>query len=170
MASARPANHKKILKILTDHKVDFIVIGGVCAVLNGAPIMTQDTDIVHSRAPENLDRLLLALQSIDAHYRFHPKKLFPTVSLLAASPGHHLFSTDEGPLDVLGTIDDDLDYDDLLPDTYLIKFSDGLEVRLLTLEKLIEIKEKTGRAKDRAVLFQLRSVLEERNKLRDKHE
>src|SRR5436190_24091100 len=100
MASVRPPNHKKILRILKDHEVNFIVIGGVCAVLNGVPIMTQDTDIVHSRTPENIDRLLSALQTIDAHYRFHPKKIAPTASLLAASPGHHLFLTTEGPLDV----------------------------------------------------------------------
>ncbi len=164
MAASRPPNYKKILELLTDNQVDFIVIGGVCAVLNGVPIMTLDLDIVPSRAPDNLQRLLQALQLIDAHYRHHPKKIVPTISLLAASPGHHLLATDHGPFDVLGTIDDDLDYGDLLPDTYVLKVSESMEVRLLTLEKLIEIKENTGRDKDRAMLPQLRYTLEERQK------
>ncbi len=107
MAASRPPNYKKILELLTDNQVDFIVIGGVCAVLNGVPIMTLDLDIVPARGPQNLERLLAVLQSIDAHYRHHPKKISPTLSLLAASPGHHFLATEHGPLDVLGTIDDD---------------------------------------------------------------
>jgi hypothetical protein len=43
-----------ILQTLADREVDFIVVGGVCAVLHGAPIMTFDLDVVHSRARDNL--------------------------------------------------------------------------------------------------------------------
>jgi hypothetical protein len=41
----------EILKILVSNEVDFIVIGGVCAVLHGAPVTTFDLDLVHSRVP-----------------------------------------------------------------------------------------------------------------------
>jgi hypothetical protein len=46
------------MQTLADHRVEFIVIGGVCAVLHGAPVTTFDLDVVHSRTPENLNRLL----------------------------------------------------------------------------------------------------------------
>jgi hypothetical protein len=44
-----------ILRTLSDYKVDFIVVGGVCAVLHGAPLATFDLDVVHCRSADNLD-------------------------------------------------------------------------------------------------------------------
>jgi len=80
----------EILKVLTDHKVDFIVVGGICAVLHGAPLTTFDLDLVHSRSPDNLDRLISALKELDAHYRGRgDERLTPEVAHLS-SPGHQL--------------------------------------------------------------------------------
>jgi len=42
------------LPVLIKHEVNFIIVGGICAVLHGAPVTTFDLDIVHSRSPENL--------------------------------------------------------------------------------------------------------------------
>ena len=100
---AKPVpNFLEILRVLTHYQVDFIVVGGVCAVLQGAPITTFDLDIVHSRKPENLDRLITALEALEAYYRVrHDLKLKPTLSHLS-SPGHQLLMTRYGPLDVLG--------------------------------------------------------------------
>ena len=47
-----------ILRALNGHHVDFIIVGGVDAVLQGAPIMTFDLDIVYSTDAANIDRLL----------------------------------------------------------------------------------------------------------------
>ena len=52
----------EIIRILSGHKVDFIIVGGVCAVLHGAPVTTFDLDLVHSRSQDNLNRLLSALE------------------------------------------------------------------------------------------------------------
>jgi hypothetical protein len=49
--------------------VDFIVVGGVGAVLQGAPISTFDLDRVHPRTRKNVDRLMVALELLDARYR-----------------------------------------------------------------------------------------------------
>jgi len=62
-------NFLEILKVLKEYQVEFIVVGGVCAVLHGAPISTFDLDLVHSRAPNNIDRLMVALKTLNAHYR-----------------------------------------------------------------------------------------------------
>src|SRR5262245_47380920 len=92
------------LQVLADHKVDCIVVGGVGAVLQGAPINTFDLDIVHSRTPENLDRLLAALQDLDAYYRGQGTRVIRPGRSHVASPGHQLLTTRTGPLDLLGTI------------------------------------------------------------------
>ena len=52
-----------VLQTLASHRVDFIVVGGVAAVLRGAPVSTFDLDLVHSTAPDNIGRLLAALES-----------------------------------------------------------------------------------------------------------
>ena len=57
----QPPRFKEALEVLGHHHVDFIVVGGVAAVLGGAPISTFDLDIVHDRAPANVARLLSAL-------------------------------------------------------------------------------------------------------------
>jgi hypothetical protein len=55
-------NFLSILRTLRKQKIDFIVVGGVGGVLQGAPITTFDLDVVHSRDPVNIERLLAALQ------------------------------------------------------------------------------------------------------------
>lgn len=56
-----------ILKILAAHEVEFIVVGGVSAVLQGAPIATFGLDLVHSREPRNIARLIEALKELGAY-------------------------------------------------------------------------------------------------------
>jgi hypothetical protein len=163
MANSSP-DFWAILQTLCDHQVDFIVVGGVCAVLHGAPLVTMDLDIVHSRTPENLDRLLSALQELGAYYRELPaRRLSPTHSHLA-SPGHQLLHTKAGSLDLLGTLNPGQGYEELLDKTVLFQVREGLTLRLLNLETLIALKEAAARDKDKAVLPILKRTLEERGK------
>jgi hypothetical protein len=153
--------------VLTDHQVAFLVVGGVSAVLQAAPVNTFDLDVVHSREPENLTRMLAALQSLDSYYRGQgTRRIKPGLSHLA-SPGHQLLSTRAGYLDVLGTVGAvgaERGYEELLPHTIEVDLGAGLRVRLLDLATLIELKEQAGRDKDKAVLPILRRTLEERQK------
>ena len=152
----------EIFRVLHEHRVEFIVVGGVCAVLHGAPITTFDLDLVHSRTPDNLKFLMNALMDLDAFYRGHPKQIKPDVESLA-SPGHHLLITRFGPLDLLGTIEKDLGYADLIGHSKKIQI-ENLAFRILSLEYLIEIKEETYREKDRLILPVLKHTLKEREK------
>jgi hypothetical protein len=156
--------YREVLRTLSIHKVDFVVVGGISAVLNGAPVNTFDLDIVHSRDPENIARLLKGLEELDAEYRYTGgRKLKPAESHLA-SKGHQLLITRFGPVDVLGTIGNNLSYEDLLPHTTEMFVTDVLKSRILNLETLIEIKEGLATEKDRAALPILRRTLEERRK------
>jgi hypothetical protein len=153
-----------ILEILAKHQVEFIVVGGVCAVLHGAPVATFDLDLVHSRAPANLDRLMVALKELDAHYRVPGRQdRTPDLTQLASS-GHQLLMTDSGPLDLLGEIGSGRGYDQLLDQCLEVKVGPALRLRILKLEALIKSKEETARDKDKAVLAILRCTLEEKSK------
>jgi len=58
----------QILKVLSRHEVEFILVGGLAATVQGAPVVTFDLDIVFLKTAENLARLLAALQELDARY------------------------------------------------------------------------------------------------------
>lgn len=49
--------------------IDLIVVGGAAAVIHGAPITTQDLDVVPAQDPDNLARLLAALQRLESRFR-----------------------------------------------------------------------------------------------------
>ena len=153
-----------ILKTLRSHRVDFVVVGGVCAVLHGAPLATFDLDVVHSREPHNLARLMAALEELDVHYRIPGRRDKKPGPSHLASAGHQLLMTRFGPLDLLGTIGQGHDYGQLLHETVELEIGGGLKVRVLSLERLVKTKEETGQEKDKAVLPVLRRLLEERAK------
>lgn len=156
-----------ILRTLTAHRVEFIVVGGVSAVLQGASLVTFDLDVVHSRAPENLQRLLAALGELDAHYRAQPeRRLAPAKSHLETG-GHQLLMTRYGPLDLLGEIGSGHGYDDLLHDAVDLELAPGVRVHVLGLRRLIEVKRETAGEKDLAVLPVLERTLEESRRVRD---
>jgi hypothetical protein len=144
----------------------FILVGGLAAAANGAPVNTLDIDVVHSRDPANIARVLPVLEALDAVFRMQPeRRLIPNASHLA-STSHLNLITRYGPLDLLGTIGRDLGYQDLVPHSVELHISEGLRIRVLDLETLIAIKEELGGEKDRAVLPILRRTLEEKRKAR----
>jgi hypothetical protein len=155
-------NFLEILRTLTRHKVEFLVVGGVAAVLQGAPLNTFDLDIVHARNVDNLGRLLAGLVELDAHYRIKPEERRRPDASHLASPGHQLLMTRFGPLDLLGSIGSRLDYEALLPETIEMETGIDLRLRVLNLETLIRVKEEVGGEKDRAVLPVLRRTLAEK--------
>jgi len=154
----------RVLESLARHDVRFIVVGGVAAVLQRVPVNTQDFDIVHDRRPDNVERLLLALAELDAVYRDDPRRLRPNESHLLGA-GAQLLRTERLDFDILGSIDDGKSYDDLLPDTDLIEVA-GCAIRVLTLERLIEVKRKLTRPKDKFMLMHLEATLDERSRMR----
>src|SRR6266545_3823956 len=103
---------ESLLTTLASSGVEFIVVGLLAAVAQGAPVTTHDLDIVHRRTPENIQRLVdVLVNTLDAQYRGRTDVLRPTTEILAG-PGHSL-KTRLGPLDVLGTIEGGRDYEAL---------------------------------------------------------
>jgi len=152
-----------LLTTLVDHEVEFIVVGGVAAVLHGAPVTTFDLDLVHARTSGNLGRLVSALVDLDAHYRGRgDQRLRPTAEHLS-STGHHLLMTRYGPLDILGTIGEEHDFDALLQHTCELMVG-KMRLRVISLEKLIAVKEEVGHEKDMMVLPTLKRTLDEKSR------
>jgi hypothetical protein len=156
------ARYLPLLRVLVAHDVEFVLVGGLAAVLQGAPIVTGDLDIVHRRTPENVAKLLAALRELEAVYRIDPRRLAPTEAHLSG-PGHALLSTKFCDLDVLGTIFADTSYEGLRDDALEFELGD-VTVQVLGLERLIQSKEYTARGKDLAALPALRATLAQSKK------
>jgi hypothetical protein len=154
-----------VLETLSKHGVGYILVGGVAAVLSGAPISTFDTDVLVEGSAENLTRLLAALREMDAGYReLAGRRLPPTEQRLTAT-GPQLFTTRFGNVDVMRSIGRGRTYDELLTRTRATPLR-GHSIRVLELEAVIQSKEEAGREKDRAVLPQLRETLRLRDERR----
>lgn len=141
--------------------VEFVVVGGMAAVLQAAPIVTEDLDIVHRRDPENVARLLSFLLSHGAYARFDlaNRRLPPKADALLGH-GHVNLQTDLGILDVLCELGEGEGYEEILADTFVLE-QDGFPLRVLGLSRLITVKGRAGRPKDRAVLPILVATLDE---------
>jgi len=150
---------QRIIRVLVSHDVDFVIVGALSAVLHGAPVSTFDIDIVHDRDDDNLDRLLDALDDLNARYRRPDDKVIRPDRQGMSGDGHHLLETDDGPLDVLGTIETNYDYTDLLDFAVELEFDES-PVQVLSLEKYLDFVEQSDRPGDQAKLAVLRETLD----------
>lgn len=147
-----------ILEGLLKAKIDFILVGGLAAVVQGAPVTTMDVDIVHSQSSENISRLFAFLKSIDAIYRRPDDKIIEPRKEDLVEMGHALFSTRLGPLDILAFIEEGKTYDDLIKHSLTINFR-GRAIRVLDIRTLIELKKSSKDAKDKQRLPVLEETL-----------
>lgn len=152
---------REILELLNKYEVEYIVVGGVAAVIQGAPITTFDLDALVRICDDNADRLSLALDELDAHYREHQSTIKPTKEDILAG-GHLLLLTRAGPLDVLGFVGDNDRYEDLIQMSSEVSMTIG-KFRVLDLEELVRQKMAMDRPKDRAMLEILEEVVRHRN-------
>jgi hypothetical protein len=129
----------RLLRELLVGEVDFILVGGLAAVAQGAPVTTFDVDIVHRRDDPNVDRLLDVLGRLNAHVREPANRRLPPSREALLGPGHSLLVTDLGPLDCLGVIERGLDYERLLGDSIELEF-EGKALRVVSLSTLVELK------------------------------
>lgn len=152
----------RILDLLVEANIEFVVVGMASAIAQGAPLNTLDLDIVHRRTPDNVERLLAVLTSLDAVYRTDSRNIRPGREALLG-PGHQLLRTRVGILDCLGVMSldgGDRTYDELLEHAITLRI-DGRDVRILSLAAYIRAKRAAGRPKDLAVLPVLEATLRE---------
>ncbi len=152
---------REILELLNKYQVEYIVVGGVAAVIRGAPVTTFDLDALIRVGEDNAKRLSLALDELDARYREHQSTVKPTKEDILAG-GHLLLLTRAGPLDVLGLIGDEIRYEDLLDKSSEVAMTVGT-FRVLDLDELIRQKKLSDRPKDRAMLELLEEALKQQD-------
>ncbi len=151
-----------LLETLLQSEVEFILVGGVAAIVHGSARLTFDIDLVYRRSHENNQRLVTALKDLQPYLRGAPAGLPFRWDLETIERGlNFTLSTSLGPLDLLAEIPGG-NYKVLLPHSEEIEIY-GLNCYCLSLEKLIEVKRAAGRPKDLETIAELEALLEERD-------
>jgi hypothetical protein len=107
---------------------------------------------------------MAVLDSLEAVYRIQPERRLRPAKSALMSAGHQNLITKHGPLDVLGSIGQGLNYENLLPHSTEMRITEKVRASILDLDMLIELKEQLGGEKDRAMLPILRRTLEEKRR------
>ena len=148
VASAADFRPVGLLRRLAAAQVDFVVIGGVAVVAHGYARATRDLDITYATDAENLERLGGVLLSLRARLRgvaddvpFVPDaRTLRRVQLLT-------LDTDDGSLDLLVDPTGAAPYAALRTRADRIEL-DGVEIRVVALDDLLDMKRAAGRPRD----------------------
>lgn len=137
-----------ILRLLREHEVRFVVIGGVAANARGSPMLTFDFDICYGRDRENVARLARALGEMGAIQRGVPEGLPNVVDeRLLWNGTNFTFQTIHGPFDCLGEPAGTRGFPDLVKNA-TEELIEGTRVLVASLEDLVRMKRAAGRPKD----------------------
>ena len=154
-----PNLFEEVIGRLTEAQVEFVIVGGVSAVLQGAPIITQDLDLCYRRQPENLSRLAKALAPLTPRLRGIPDDLPAVFDERTLQFGTNFtLRIGSEDLDLLAEMSGIGGYEQIVDqaDEMLVA---GFRVRVLSLEQLIATKEAANRPKDHLTLPLLKEVL-----------
>jgi hypothetical protein len=129
-----------MLQILLEEDVKFIVVGAYALAVHGYPRATGDLDIWIKPDSQNASKVLCCLKRFGAPlYSLTEKDLMEneTVFQIGVIPRR---------IDIITSITG-VEFDEAYDDCIKVQI-DGMEIPVLSLEKLIKNKEATGREKD----------------------
>ena len=156
----------QVIPPLVRANVDFILIGGMAAILHGSARVTFDVDLIYSRTLENIERLAAALAPYRPYLRdAEPNLPFAWDAKTISGGLNFALTTDLGDVDLFGEVAGSETYSDVLPDSFDVE-AFGVQFKCMDLPTLIRIKEAAGRPKDREALAELRVLLEEQKRMR----
>ncbi|MBI4535586.1 MAG: nucleotidyltransferase [Ignavibacteriae bacterium] len=149
---------QSVLTLLSDHHVDFVVIGGVAATLHGSTYLTYDIDLCYDRKPANIARLASALAP------YHPKLRdvaedvpFVFGEQTIRSGLNFMLSTDLGNVDLFGELPGIGFFEEVSSLAETVELF-SRQFLVLTIDGLIAAKKAAGRDKDLLVARELEEI------------
>jgi hypothetical protein len=139
-----------ILQVLAGHDVDYVLIGGYAALLQGSGMATIDIDIVPARLKPNLANLAAALTDLGAKVRVAGSEALPFRASAESLQGMSVLNltTRFGDLDLTFAPSGFVDGFDALRVGATAMTIDGVRVLVASLDDVIASKEAAGRDKD----------------------
>ena len=143
-----------MLQALDRRRVNFVLVGALARVIQGAEELTDGLDITPSMRPENLQRLEQALNDLHATTA-DGKPLALTQDTALAE-----LATDRGELKVVPEPTGTSGYDDLRRAATREPLGSGVRPEVASLGDLARMLAASGRADDLARLHSLRRLAE----------
>ena len=146
-----------VMRALDRHRVTYIIVGALARVIEGSDELTDGIDIAPSIRDENLRRLCLALDDLNARRR--DGKQLALERDLSAGPVLEL-KTDRGELKVVPEPAGTSGYDDLRRAATRAPLGQGLRPSVASVGDLARMLSALGREQDRQPLRTLRHIAE----------
>ena len=161
MAQPTEFQPRPLLRALIEHRVDFVVIGGLAGMAHGSAYPSYDLDIAYARDRGNLERLAAALNELGAALRGVPPEVPFQLDASSLYQGSNFtFETQWGSLDILGDPTGAPPYPQLREAAGEVPI-EGELVAVASLDHLIAMKEASGRTKDKLMATEYRVLSDE---------
>ena len=138
---------EELLRLLEEHRVEYMVVGGYAVAFHGYPRFTKDIDVFFQSDDENVRLLRQALMAFGFREEDLPREAFTT-------PGNVLtFGVVPTRIDLINSIDG-VTYEEARRNVVRGTYGE-VEVTFIGFEDLIKNKKSTPRAKDKGDVEEL---------------
>ena len=138
---------EELLRLLEEHDVDYMIVGGYAVAYHGYPRFTKDLDVFFDASDENVGRLREALMAFAFRGEDVPPNAFTTKGNILT------FGTAPTRVDLINEIDG-VTFEDAKPNVVRGTYGE-VEVAFIGREDLVKNKQATPRAKDKGDVEEL---------------
>ncbi|HEX4106697.1 MAG TPA: hypothetical protein VHX88_01095 [Solirubrobacteraceae bacterium] len=147
---------ERVLRVLQDARVEFVLIGGFAAALHGLESGRPTLTIVPARFTRNLDRLAVALRVLDARVRTpatgDQTQRLPLSATELRRYGRWTMNTQRGPVELDFEPPATAGHLDVYENARRMPAGDGVSVEVASIADLVRIAEMRMGAVDQALL------------------
>ena len=147
---------EKLLVLLADANVDFVLVGGLAVSLQGYVRFTEDVDLLIDAGPDNVMRLLKTLETYGEGFA---RELSPQDFTVEEGAVRIVEEVEQCQIDLFTRMSGRL-FADVIKDADTFQLQ-GREIRYASKNSLIGWKEKSVREKDRLDAMALRRLLDD---------
>lgn len=150
---------KRLLKLLLENEIDFVLIGGFAAVVHGSTLVTQDLDICSSMSVENIEKLRSVLKNFNPIHRMNRTVRLSFLDYPKSLEGLNniYLDTDLGVLDILSATQPAGDFKTIKQNSIQIQIY-GYTCNVISIDDLIKVKRSMKRPKDLQAVEELIKV------------
>ena len=147
-----------LLARLVKHNVRFVLIGGYACIVHGGTLNTVDVDVCCDFTPENLLHLQEAIADLNPVHRMTPRRLPLALTAENCKVLKNLYlDTDLGQLDCISAVQGLGDFARVEQLSQTIE-SEGIQLKVLNREALIQSKKAMNRPRDREAVRELEAI------------
>lgn len=147
MDSDTPLDAERILEVLAEHTVEYVIVGGLAVQAHGHVRTTVDIDVFPSPDRSNLERLADALNALDARILNPGSEQLKIDAILLPRTTLWQFATPHGAIDVLHDAPGAPPYGDLRDRAFEIRLG-KLKLAVAGRDDLVGMKRASGRSVD----------------------